>query len=86
MYDKPNIKIMNIKVKEGTSIERFVGIDVHKKQWSVSIFTSQIHHKTFSQVPETEAFKAYIDTHFSAAKVTCAFEAGNYNPMATCAW
>ncbi len=24
----------------------YVGIDVHKRQWSVSIFTSVIHHKT----------------------------------------
>ena len=27
----------------------YIGIDVHKRQWSVSIFTSVIHHKTFSQ-------------------------------------
>ena len=69
---------MNTKVKEETSIELFVGIDVHKKQWSVSIFTVQIHHKTFSQSPDTEALKTYLDTHFHGAKVTCAYEAGRF--------
>ncbi|WP_373395815.1 hypothetical protein V8V91_14710 [Algoriphagus halophilus] len=27
----------------------FIGIDVHKRQWSVCIFTANCHHKTFSQ-------------------------------------
>ena len=36
-----------------------VGIDVHKKQWSVSIYTSEVHHKTFSQPPEPESLKNY---------------------------
>ncbi|WP_262494527.1 hypothetical protein [Algoriphagus formosus] len=30
----------------------FIGIDVHKHQWSVSIFTANCHHKTFSQTPD----------------------------------
>ena len=38
----------------------YVGIDVHKKQWSVNIF-SDIHHKTFSQPPNAESLKAYMD-------------------------
>ena len=69
---------MDNKVNEQRSIDLFIGIDVHKRNWSVSIFTSQIHHKTFSQSPETEALKVYIDSHFPAAKVTCAYEAGRF--------
>lgn len=55
----------------------YVGIDVHKKQWSVSIF-SDIHHKTFSQPPNPESLKAYLDKHFPDAKVECAYEASKF--------
>ena len=66
-------------MKEETTIysvtELFVGIDVHKKQWSVSIYTGQIHHRTFSQPPSPEALRVYIERHFPGAKVKCAYEA-----------
>ena len=55
--------------------ELYVGIDVHKKQWSVSIYTDQIHHRTFSQLPSSEVLRTYIDSHFPGAKVKCAYEA-----------
>lgn len=45
----------------------YVGIDIHKKQWSVSIFSGQIHHRTFSQPPNPAALKAYLDKHFPEA-------------------
>lgn len=53
----------------------YVGIDVHKKQWSVSIYTGQIHHRTFSQLPSPEVLRSYIESHFPGAKVKCAYEA-----------
>ena len=56
----------------------YVGIDVHKKQWSVSIFSSELHHKTFSQPPSPGALKSYLDQHFPQAKVTCAYEASKF--------
>jgi len=56
-------------------LKLYVGIDVHKKQWSVSIFTEAAHHRTFSQPPSPEALKAYIDKNFPGAAVTCAYEA-----------
>lgn len=52
----------------------YVGIDIHKRQWSVSIFTASIHHRTFSQPPEPLALKHYIDEHFPAARVVSAYE------------
>lgn len=55
----------------------YVGIDVHKKQWSVSIF-SDIHHKTFSQPPNPESLKVYMDKNFPDAKVKCAYEASKF--------
>lgn len=58
-----------------TNLQLYVGIDVHKKQWSVSIFTEAAHHRTFCQPPSPEALKTYIDHHFAGAPVCCAYEA-----------
>lgn len=60
------------------NLHLYVGIDVHKKQWSVSIYSGQIHHRTFSQPPCPDALKSYLDTHFSGAKVSCAYEATRF--------
>lgn len=67
--------------KESLSFENlalYVGIDVHKKQWSVSIFTDQIHHRTFSQSPQPEVLRTYLESHFSGAQVHCAYEATRF--------
>lgn len=53
----------------------YIGIDVHKKQWSVSIYSATTHHRTFSQPPTPEALKSYLDHHFPSAQVLCAYEA-----------
>jgi transposase len=57
------------------NLQLCVGIDVHKKQWSVSIFTDAAHHRTFSQPPSPNALKTYLDRNFPGAPVTCAYEA-----------
>lgn len=66
-------------MKTGTSsltdLKLYIGIDVHKKQWSVSIFTDAIHHRTFSQPPCPLALKSYLDHNFPRASVVCAYEA-----------
>lgn len=56
----------------------FVGIDVHKKQWSVSIYSSELHHKTFSQPPNPHALKSYLDQHFPGARIRCAYESSKF--------
>lgn len=58
-----------------SNLKLYIGIDVHKKQWSVSIFTDAAHHRTFSQPPTPQALKAYLDHHFPGASVVCAYEA-----------
>jgi len=32
----------------------YVGMDIHKKSWSVSIYTEHFEHKTFTQPPEVK--------------------------------
>jgi transposase len=56
----------------------YVGIDVHKQQWSVSIYSTELHHKTFSQPPNPHALKSYLDQHFPGAKVQCAYESSKF--------
>jgi transposase len=56
----------------------FVGIDVHKKQWSVSIYSAELHHKTFSQPPDPRALKSYLDQHFAGARIRCAYESSKF--------
>lgn len=57
-----------------SNLKLYVGIDVHKKDWSVSIFTDAALHRTFSQPPSPLALKTYLDHSFPGAKVVCAYE------------
>ena len=53
----------------------YVGLDVHKKQWSVSIYSENVHHRTFSQPPYPSSLKTYLDKNFPEADIVCAYEA-----------
>lgn len=64
-----------MKRQEFKGLKLFVGVDVHKKQWSVSIFSEHSHHRTFSQPADPLALKSYLDRHFPGATVACAYEA-----------
>ena len=59
---------------EGQSV--YVGLDVHLKSWKVSIFTENLHHKTFSQPPNADILFDYLNRNFSNAKYKSAYEAG----------
>jgi len=59
---------------EGQSI--FVGIDVHLKSWTVSIFTENLLHKTFSQPPKAELLADYLKLNFPNASYFSTYEAG----------
>lgn len=54
----------------------FIGIDIHKKSWTVSIHTYLFEHKTFSQPPDSKKLVEYIGDRFPGYSVTCAYEAG----------
>lgn len=42
-------------------------MDVHKKNWSISIYTDQFEHKTFSQPPEAEVLMNDLKRNFPGA-------------------
>ncbi|MEQ9414459.1 MAG: transposase, partial [Cyclobacteriaceae bacterium] len=56
----------------------YIGIDVHKRQWTVTILAKDIHQLTFSQPPQPETLKTYLDKWFPKARVSCAYEASKF--------
>jgi len=54
----------------------YIGMDIHKKSWSVSIHTEQFEHKTFNQPPEVEKLTNYLQRTFPGATYHSVYEAG----------
>ena len=59
---------------EGQTI--FVGLDVHKKDWKVSIHFEDIAHKRFTMAPEPEKLVHYLHKNFPGAIYQTVYEAG----------
>ena len=56
--------------------EFFIGIDVHKKQWSVTIRNNGMYLKTFSTSPSAEHLSSYLTRNYPGGKYYSAYEAG----------
>jgi transposase len=54
----------------------FVGLDVHKRSWNVTIMVEEMTHRTFSQPPEVDLLVKYLHHHFPGAQYHCVYEAG----------
>jgi transposase len=54
----------------------FIGLDVHKKSWEVSIYTRHGEYKSFSQPPHTATLAHYLRRHFPGAHYYAVYEAG----------
>jgi transposase len=54
----------------------FIGLDVHKKSWSVTIVVDGIEHRTFTQPPDTGALFYYLQRMFPGGSYNSAYEAG----------
>jgi len=54
----------------------YVGIDVHKTSWSVTIMSEHLEHKTFSQNPDVDILHQYLLRHFPGASYHSAYESG----------
>ncbi len=54
----------------------YIGLDVHKKSWSVSIQTALCEHKTFTQPPEVDLLVNYLRRNFPGATYHSVYEAG----------
>lgn len=70
---------MTTKIKQKldyTGHNIYIGLDVHKKKWGVSIFTEFLEHKTFVQEANPKLLKDYLDRTFPNAYYYSAYEAG----------
>ncbi len=72
---------VNKKLFEGQSI--YVGIDCHKKNWTVTILGEEYEHKTMSQNPDPDILSSYLKRNFPGAKYQAVYEAG-FNGFESC--
>jgi transposase len=54
----------------------YIGIDVHKKSWAVTIRNSGIEIKTMSMEPNPTKLTAYMQTHYPSGTYRSVYEAG----------
>lgn len=54
----------------------YLGIDVHKKSWKVTVLSEHYEHKTMSMDPSAEKLAGYLHKHFSEARFKAVYEAG----------
>jgi transposase len=59
-----------------TDEDIFIGLDIHKKNWTVSIYTRDFEHKTFSQNPDPKILVNYLHRNFPGANYHSVYEAG----------
>ncbi len=54
----------------------YIGLDVHKKSWQVTILSQEMSLKTFNQPPSPDALYNFLTTNYPNAKYYSAYEAG----------
>ncbi len=54
----------------------FIGLDIHKKTWTVSIQTDLLFHKTYSMPSLAEDLYQYVERTFPSHEVHLVYEAG----------
>ncbi|MFC2137199.1 IS110 family transposase [Bacteroidota bacterium] len=59
---------------EGQNI--YIGIDVHKKSWNISILGDYNEFKTYNQSPSSSALYKYVNKTFPGANYFAVYEAG----------
>jgi transposase len=69
------------KLFDGQSI--YVGIDCHKKNWTVTILGEEYEHKTMSQNPDPDILASYLQRNFPGASYHAVYESG-FNGFYSC--
>lgn len=54
----------------------YLGLDVHKKNWSVSVYLGEVFVKTFHQESSGTILKQYLDNNFPCGRYEACYEAG----------
>ena len=56
----------------------YIGIDVHKRSWSVSIYLESVFQRTFRQPPDPSTLIQYVQEHYLGVYIHCAYECGRF--------
>jgi transposase len=69
----------------------FIGLDVHKKTWAVTIQEQQLILKRFSMEADSDLLISYISKHYPKHQVECCYEAccmgfGIYHELTKAGW
>ena len=73
------LKPMQVQVKEKMDYSGqnlYIGLDVHKKSWHVTILSETVCLKSFVQPPDPVSLKNYLEAKLPGANYSCAYEAG----------
>ena len=54
----------------------YVGLDVAKRSWKVSVLVGELFHKRFSQQPDCRTLANYLRRNFPGAEYHCVYDAG----------
>lgn len=54
----------------------FIGMDVHKKSWTVHFKTDLFDYKTVTMPADPHCLQEYVQKHFPDHQITCCYEAG----------
>ena len=54
----------------------YVGLDVHKSNWAVTIYYEQTYLKKFTQPPSPEALAKFLHKEYPGATCLCGYESG----------
>jgi transposase len=54
----------------------YIGLDVHKKSWSVTLYSDEFELKTFTQPPNPNVLAKYLNQHYPGAQFKAVYEAG----------
>jgi len=54
----------------------YIGLDVHKKSWHVTVLSDSICLKSFTSPPDAHSLSNFMESHFSGANYQSAYEAG----------
>ena len=77
IYIDDEFKIFCARAKSRfTGKQLFIGLDVHKKSWSVTILVDGTEHRTFTQPPDPESLNIYLQRMFPGGEYNSAYEAG----------
>jgi transposase len=65
-----------VRTLDFTGQNIYTGIDTHKKNWRVSIYSDELYHKSFHQPPKPDALYNYLAKHFPNGTYYSVYEAG----------